>query len=176
MKPRQPRYRLERLNSSHDTDSFTCGTRSGAADIDEYLKRRALAEQDAGLAAVWVASEQSAKIGEAMIGYFTLSPVMVRLSPTVQELLPVEVRYAQIGGYLLGRLGVATLYQGGDWGATLMAAAIAKANRLRDIGGGAFLAVDPKNETLTRWYDALGFGFVTLDPTGNSRRRILKLG
>jgi ribosomal protein S18 acetylase RimI-like enzyme len=168
-------FTLERLHESHDVRAFTCGSRPGAGDIDRYLHEHALAEQNAGLATVWLALDDSAPTVPGILGYFSLSPTSVRLSPALQDLLPLRVSYAQVGGYLLGRLGVAVPYQGSDWGGTLVAAAIAKANQLREDGGGAFLAVDPKNDRLAQWYDGLGFGFVALDTTGQTRRRVLKL-
>ncbi|MCA2983522.1 MAG: hypothetical protein ACK6DR_13385 [Gemmatimonas sp.] len=169
-------FTLERLHESHDIRAFTCGSRPGAGEIDCYLHEHALAEQNAGLATVWLAVDDRAPAVPCILGYFSLSPTSVRLMPALQDLLPLRVSYAQVGGYLLGRLGVAVPYQGSDWGGTLVAAAIAKANQLRDDGGGAFLAVDPKNDRLAQWYDGLGFGFVALDPTGKTRRRVLKLG
>jgi ribosomal protein S18 acetylase RimI-like enzyme len=169
------RFALERLSAEHPIASFSCGTPPGAAEIDEYLKVQALPEQNAGLATVWVAIDRRTRSTDAVIGYFSISPTTLRLTSAVQDLMPLKVSYAQIGGYLLGRLGVAEHYQGSDWGSTLVAAAIAKSLQLRETGGGAFLAVDPKNDRLASWYDALSFGFVPLDTTGKSRRRILKL-
>jgi hypothetical protein len=125
---------------------------------------------------VWLALEGAAPTVPYILGYFSLSPTSVRLSPALQDLLPLRVSYSQVGGYLLGRLGVAVSYRESDWGATLVALAIAKANQLREDGGGAFLAGDPKNDRLAQWYDSLGFGFVALDTTGKTRRRVLKLG
>ncbi len=169
-------FSLERLHESHDVRTFTCGERSGAIEIDRYLHEFAIVEQAAGLASVWLALDKTSTLAPCIVGYFALSPTSVRLSPALQDLLPLRVSYAQVGGYLLGRLGVSVRYQGSDWGSTLVAAAIAKANQLREGGGGAFLAVDPKNDRLAHWYDELQFGFLALDPTGKSRRRVLKLG
>lgn len=169
-------FSLQRLYESHNVRAFTCGERPGAIEIDRYLNDFAILEQAAGLATVWLALDETSPSAPRIIGYFSLSPTSVRLSPALQDLLPLRVSYAQVGGYLLGRLGVSVQYQGSDWGSTLVAAAIAKANQLRQNGGGAFLAVDPENDRLAQWYDRLQFGFVALDPTGKSRRRVLKLG
>jgi ribosomal protein S18 acetylase RimI-like enzyme len=168
-------FSLDVLTADHPVAAFCCGTRSGADAIDLYLKSQALAEQSAGLSTAWVAMDHTKRVG-TVIGYFTLSPTSVRLDVRVQQLLPTKVPYPNIGGYLLGRLGVDVHYQGGEWGRVLVAAAVDIAHQLRAAGGGVFLAVDPKNDRLAAWYDALDFGFVPLDPSGHRRRRILKLG
>jgi ribosomal protein S18 acetylase RimI-like enzyme len=73
----------------------------------------------------------------------------------------------------LGRLGVAARLQGQALGTDLIAAAIKIARVVRTDVGGAFLAVDPKNDKLLAWYERLDFGFRRLDP--GKRRIILKL-
>jgi ribosomal protein S18 acetylase RimI-like enzyme len=156
-------------------DAFTCGSRSGAAEIDEYLKTSALVEQSAGLSAVWVALDRDAEAGaEAIAGYFSLSPLSISLSAALLERVGLsDVPYRGVGGYLLGRLGVAARLQGQGLGAVLVAAAIKIARAARDDAGGAFLAVDPKNEGLLAWYEKLDFGFRRLDP--GRRRLVMRL-
>jgi len=168
-------FHLTRLDELHPVRAFTCGTRPGAADIDAYLHTSALAEQAAGLSTVWVAVDRTAeRQEEVIVGYFTLSPVGVRISPAVTAAFALpSVPYAAVGGYLLGRLGVASNRQGHAYGATLVAAARKKALALREEGGGVFLVVDPKSERLAAWYEGLDFGFRRLDP--KHPRLVLKL-
>ena len=169
------RYFLTRLTESHPVHAFTSGTRPGAAEIDAYLRTSALTEQSAGLSTVWVAEDPNATQDDAVIvGYFTLSPVVVRISPAVTAAFDLPpVPYAAVGGYLLGRLGVASNRQGQGYGAALVAAARKKALALRAEGGGVFLVVDPKNAELAAWYERLDFGFRRLD--AKHPRLVLKL-
>lgn len=169
-----PPFHLVKLTAEHPVHAFTCGTRPGAGAIDEYLRDNALTEQGAGLSTVWVAVDPGAK-GEAdvIVGYFTLSPVSVKIVPAVIAAFSLPPVSYPIGGYLLGRLGVAERQQGKSYGSVLVAAAIRKARALRAEGGGVFLYVDPKNEHLSAWYQGLEFGFSRVGP--NRERLALKL-
>ncbi len=170
--------KLTKLTSDHPVHAFTCGTKPGAKEIDDYLRTSALQEQEAGLSAVWVVIDTDAeRVDNVVVGFFTLSPVTVKVNPAVTAAVGLQsVSYPAVGGWLLGRLGVAVSHQGGTMGRDLVAAARDKALELRESGGGAFLVVDPKNDALAAWYDSLQFGFQRLDPTNARVRRIfLKL-
>lgn len=169
-----PRFPLSLLTPSHDVSAFTCGTRPGAKEIDDYLRVRALAEQTAGLSAVWVATDPLVEGRERRIaGYLTLSPLSIQISPTVLGHLGIQSPYRLVGGYLLGRLGVAEHLQTQGLGPILVAAAIKIAKQASREVGGAFLAVDPKNDGLLAWCESLDFGFDRIDPA--RRRLVLKL-
>lgn len=81
--------------------------------------------------------------------------------------------YVQIGGYLLGRLGTDQTVQHGGMGASVVARLSKIAAQLRDITGGVFLAVDPKEDWLVSWYQKLGFSRLSPDPT--RRKMVLPL-
>lgn len=171
-------FKLTKLTATHPVHAFTCGTRPGAPEIDDYLKTSALQEQSAGLSVVWVVIDTDAKReNDVIVGFFTLSPVVIRVNPAVTAAVGLpQISYPSVGGWLLGRLGVAVGHQGGDMGRDLVAAARDMALTLRESGGGAFLVVDPKNEKLAAWYDSLQFGFQRLDPANAKvRRMFLKL-
>jgi len=169
-----PRFPLVQLATHHDVSGFSCGKRQGAQEIEEYLKVSALAEQTAGLSQVWVAIDPQVSAQPGIAGYFTLSPLSVPISPAVLDLIGLEsVPYRSVGGYLLGRLGVSSQLQGEGLGGILVAAAIKFARQARDDAGGAFLAVDPKNDGLLRWYQRLDFGFRRLDPNNVTKRRLV---
>ncbi len=173
-----PRFPLSLLTERHDARRFSSGDHPGAPEIDEYLQFSALAEQAAGLSSVWVANDaRSSKSGNQVAGFFTLSPLSVRLAPAVLVQLGMQsVPYRAVGGYLLGRLGVAAPLKGKQLGSALVAAAIKLARHAREEAGGVFLAVDPKNDRLLAWYERLDFGFRRLDSTNDaSRRLVLKL-
>lgn len=172
-----PRWKLSRLRPDHPVGAFTCGSRDGAKEIDAYLHGSALHEQEQRLAAVWIIEDSQAKRSdEQIVGFFSLSPVSVRIAPQVLEANQLDVPYAQIGGWLLGRMGLAERHQGGNVGAAVVAEAIRQAKRLQDATAGVFLVVDPKNDRLLAWYEALEFGFKRADPGNPKQRRlVLKL-
>jgi len=170
-----PRFPLIQLASQHDVQKFSSGDHPGAQDIDEYLKSSALVEQAAGLSSVWIAIDsRSSEPDSTVAGFFTLSPLSVPLTAVVLAQLGLQhVPYRAVGGYLLGRLGVASHLQGQNLGAALVAAAIKMARKAHNEAGGVFLAVDPKNDKLLEWYERLDFGFHRLDSSSAMKRRLV---
>lgn len=169
-----PRYPLVTLTADLNVSRFDCGPRPGSADINEYLKTRALVEQQAGLTSVHVAIDSRAESSGEIAGFFTLSPLSVPISAAVLAIIGVRnVPYRAVGGYLLGRLGVGAPYQGQQLGPALVAAAIKLAHTAQRQAGGAFLAVDPKNDRLLAWYEQLDFGFTRLNHTDERNRRMV---
>jgi ribosomal protein S18 acetylase RimI-like enzyme len=172
-----PRWTLVRLNAAHPIASFSCGNRDGAREIDAYLHHSALLEQSQRLAAIWIIEDPlTDNPAERIAGFFTLSPVSVRIAPQLLAANKLDVPYAQVGGWLLGRMGLAERYQGDGLGGALVAEAIRQARQLQEATAGVLIVVDPKNDRLLAWYEALGFGFTRADPTNLKQRRlILKL-
>jgi GNAT superfamily N-acetyltransferase len=162
--PRPARYAVVPLAPEHVLDSFTCGD----TDIDTFLRNRARAEQGAGLSQVYVAASRTREV----VAYFTLSPLTVRVEPALVATLGLGAApYPAIGGFLLGRLGVASALQRRGMGRSLVMRAAQIAKREAAVVGGAFLAVDPKTDTLVRWY--AGQEFVRL--AEKTRRMVIPL-
>jgi len=160
----RPAFRLEVLSAAHAVTTCVTGTEA----LDSYLHRLALAEQAQGLATVHVAVDAD----ESIIGFFTLSPLSLRLDQLSVALPSLAgAIYPQIGGYLLGRMGVHAARQGGGIGAAMVASAEAIAQQSRT--GGVFLAVDPKDDNLIGYY--VKFGFERLAPNGPRRRMVRSL-
>lgn len=157
---------IEELDAAHSVT----GCVTGHAAIDHYLHAAALTEQSQGLARVYLAVEPDRRV----VGFFTLSPMSLRLDALL-SVLPVltATPYPQLGGFLLGRMGVHAARSGEGIGGALVARATEIARAQRGQVGGVFLAVDPKDEGLCHYYAK--FGFVRLDPTGVRRRMILPL-
>ncbi len=170
-----PRFPIVQLAQQHNVHNFTSGEHPGAQEIDEYLRSSALAEQAAGLSSVWLAVDAKPTDPDIDIaGYFTLSPLSVPISAAILSQLELQpVAYRGVGGYLLGRLGVASRLQGQELGSALAAAAIKMARKARNDAGGVFIAVDPKNDKLLEWYEHLDFGFRRLDTTNTMKRRLV---
>lgn len=133
------------LTATHLVDGFACGD----SNIDEFLRVRASVEQAAHFSQVYVTTNRAAEV----MAYFTLSPVAVRVETALLQSLRVSsAPYPIIGGFLLGRLGVASSLQRRGIGEALVMRAAQIAKREAANVGGAFLAVDPKTEALVRWY------------------------
>lgn len=163
-----PRFRLESLTAAHQLGDLSCGVDENARAISAYLQTQAFAEHTIGLNSVTVMVDAAT---EQVAGFFTLSPLSIPISAAVLGALGLPgVPYRNVGGYLLGRLGVAAPLQGLGIGAALVTRAIAQAKQGREDGlGGAFVAVDAKDDRLVAWYTALGFQ--RLDPT---KRRVVR--
>lgn len=160
----RPAFRLEVLTAAHAVTTCVTGTEA----IDTYLHTLALAEQAQGLATVHVVADAH----ESIIGFFTLSPLSLRLDQLSVALPSLAgAVYPQIGGYLLGRMGVHAARQRSGVGAAMVASAEAITRQSRT--GGVFLAVDPKDDDLIAFYAQ--FGFERLAPNGPRRRMIRSL-
>lgn len=163
-----PPLQLERVAAHHNVT--TCVT--GQVEIDRYLHQLALTEQSNGLAAVHVVVDP--RSAADVLGFFTLSPVSVRLEKLTSAIPSLAgVRYPQVGGFLLGRVGVDTSHQGQGLGRALVARAADEARDMRSRVGGAYLAVDPKDARLVAFYE--GMGFTRLDPNKVTTRMVLSL-
>ncbi len=154
------------LAPTHNVGAFSCGH----ADIDDYLHNRAAVEQAAGLCRVYVSVDTANRVW----AYGTLSPLSLRADPNLLKAVGmVDSPYAQIGGFLLGRLGTDTQIQHQGVGASVVARIAKIAAQSREVIGGVFLAVDPKEDWLVAWYEKLGFHRLSTDPT--RRKMVLPL-
>lgn len=152
------------LAPTHKVGAFACGD----ADIDRFLHDLAAAEQALGLSQVYVVADAAGEVA----AYFTLSPLAIRVEPALLERLRIGTApYPAIGGFLLGRLGVATRFQRQGIGEALVMRAGQIAKQEAKVVGGMFLAVDAKDERLTTWYGRQDFA--ALGP--RTRRMVLPL-
>lgn len=71
------------LRESHDIGMFECGD----SDIDSFLHERARGEQALELSQIYVTAGSS----DEVLGYFTLSPVTVRIEPALLAHLAIEM-------------------------------------------------------------------------------------
>ncbi len=166
--PESP-LRLEPLAPHHDTAGFDCGPKRHGPIITRYFREEALGHHALGICAATVTTDR--EVPARVAGFFTLSPVSVRVDASVLKTLGLaEAPYKQIGGYLLGRLGVDQRYKGEKLGPALVSVALSYAADDRRKVGGLFLAVDPKDPWLAHWYE--GFGFTQVSSTGRMIRRL----
>jgi GNAT superfamily N-acetyltransferase len=136
------------LSGTHDRASFTCG----AEPLDRYLRQQASQDVRRRIATCFVIVEAATG---ALAGYDTLAATSVLLRDLPETMAAKLPRYATIPAVLLGRLAVATAFQGRKLGAVLLADAVARAARA-DIARFA-VVVDPKDDNARRFYQRHDF-------------------
>ena len=149
--PDEPTYRLEPLAKLHDRDGFHCG----AASLDLYLKTQASQDMRRKANAVFILAQQDAP--SRIVGYFTLCATGLApggIPDAARKHLP---RYPMVSATLLGRLAVATEFQGRGVGGILLAKALEKAYESAAHVGSSMVVVDAIDERAAKFYAAHGF-------------------
>jgi GNAT superfamily N-acetyltransferase len=143
----------EPLASGHELDAFSCGE----TVLDDWLKKRALANQVSGASRTFVALEHN-----AVVAYYALasSAVSVSMSPArfrrnMPEPIPVVV---------LGRLAVASTHHGRGIGRALFQDAARRVINAADAIGIRGLIVHALSDDAFAFYRALGMDPSPLEP------------
>lgn len=139
---------IEPLSGKHDRASFTCGSEP----LDRYLRQQASQDIRRRIANCFIIVEAAT---QRLAGYYTLAATNVLLRELPDATAARLPRYPTVPAVLLGRLAVATSFQGRKLGAVLLADAVARAARA-DIAAFA-VVVDPKDEDARRFYQRHGF-------------------
>ena len=144
----KPEFRFELLNATHDRTSFRCGVDA----LDRYLQTQATQDMRRRMCNCFVALDN--ETGETA-GCYTLSAASI---PTTD--LPTDVtkrlpRYPAVPAVRIGRLAVATRFQGRGLGAVLLWNAF---SRTVDADAAAFaVLVDAKDDKAVSFYRHHGF-------------------
>jgi len=144
-----PEWVITRLGAAHDRAAFA----SGDDPLDRFLREGAVQAMRDRLSAVFVATPTADPT--RLAGYYTLSPAAVpagELPDAVRVRLP---RYPELPAALLGRLAVDAAFAGRGLGALLVADALRRVERQRDLPV-LFLVVDAY-PTARPFYVRLGF-------------------
>jgi GNAT superfamily N-acetyltransferase len=141
------------LNESHVLDQFECGEPA----LDDWLRRRALANQASGASRTFVTCR-----GACVVGYYALaaggitsSEAPGRVRRNMPDPIPVMV---------LGRLAVDRREQGKGLGALLLRDAVARTRRLAGEMGMAGILVHAISVEAKRFYQHWGFVESPLNP------------
>lgn len=135
------------LTASHQLDEFECGEPS----LDEWLKRRALANQSSGASRTFVVLDDD---GRAR-GYYALAAGAVSHKSAISNVRrnmpdPVPVM-------VLGRLAVDRGAQGQQLGAALLQDAVKRAMSVSSNAGVRALLVHALHERAKQFYERYGF-------------------
>jgi GNAT superfamily N-acetyltransferase len=143
----------EHLTPQHDLEAFD----SGVAALDDWLKRHALANEQAGASRTYVVCA-----GDRVIGYYALASGGVaqtaatgRVRRNMPDPVPVMV---------LGRLAVDRAYQGREIGVGLLRDAILRVLQAAELGGIRAILVHAISEEARRFYERHGFVASPVDP------------
>lgn len=144
----------EHLRSDHKLTEFD----SGIPVLDDWLRRRASANEESGASRTYVACASSTRV----IGYYALATGGVaqqaatgRTRRNMPDPVPVM---------LLGRLAVDRKYQGRGLGRALLRDAVLRTVQAADIVGIRALLVHAISEDAKRFYERCGFGVSPIDP------------
>lgn len=137
----------EPLSSLHRVDAFECGE----AALDEWLKRRAMGNQQSGASRTFVVADQDQRI----YGYYALAVGAVAHSmaaSAVKRNMPDPIPVM-----VLGRLAVDHRAHGIKFGAALLQDAVNRAVAVSENAGVRALLVHALHEKAKQFYKHYGF-------------------
>ena len=147
-----PDFRVEALNPKrHHRGSFGCGVGS----LDEYLKTQASQDMRRKANAVFVLVPLDEP--DEIAGYSTLCAYAVGQVQVPEAARKYIQRYPLVSATLIGRLAIASRFQGRGIGAMLLVRALRKAHENAAIVGSSMVVVDAIDENAARFYEAHGF-------------------
>lgn len=137
----------EPLTAEHDVSLFSCGKPA----LDQWLKRRALPNQEKGFTAVLVVHEEG-----RVVGYYGLAPTAVAPST-----LPRSIRTGQppdpVPCLLLGQLATDLNWAGKGIGTGLVKHALERCVAAAELVGGRALMVNAVDEEAAAFWRQRGF-------------------
>lgn len=140
-------HRVERLDLGHDLDAFSCGNE----ELDDWLRRHALAAQAMDSARTFVLLR-----GNAVVGYFSLTMGSVQRAEAPAQLVRGLPQYP-VGTVLLARLAIDRDAQGEGLGGRLLAHALRKAVAGGEAVAARLVVVDAIDDNAAAFYARHGF-------------------
>ena len=143
----------EKLTSDHDLASFDFGEPA----LDDWLRRRALKNEESGASRTYVV-----RAGDRVAGYYSLAVGAVahaesagRIKRNMPDPVPVMI---------LGRLAVDTAFHGQGIGAGLLRDAVLRTLQAAEIAGIRAMLVHAISDGAKRFYEKYGFRASPVDP------------
>jgi hypothetical protein len=143
---------IVKLDATHKIDAFDCGNEA----LNEFLKKRALANQNMGSTTTYVTCRDL-----NVVGYYSITIGGVthdRVTSRIKNGMP---KY-DIPVVILARLGVAVNEKGNRIGTGLLKDALLRTVQIADIAGVRALLIDAKPEA-KEWYLRYDFEQSPLD-------------
>lgn len=144
---------LNARHARHDLSTFD----SGVPALDDWLKRRALANEESGASRTYVVSANGKVIGYYALatGAVTLQAATGRARRNMPDPIPVMV---------LGRLAIGKACQAQGLGRALLRDAILRTLQVAAIAGIRAILVHAISEDAKRFYERCGLTISPLDP------------
>lgn len=147
-------FRVEKLRRDHALEGFTCGRE----ELDRFLIRFALANQQASASQTWLGLHD-----DEVIGFFSLVVGEVAYQDAPERLTKGLARHP-VPIMLLARLAVAAGWQGRGIGMGLLKDAMRRTLQAADIAGIRAFAVHAKDAEARQFYEHFGFVASPVDP------------
>jgi GNAT superfamily N-acetyltransferase len=138
--------RPEKLSSEHDLSQFHCGELT----LDDWLRRRALQNEDSGASRTYVAC-----VEKRVVGYYALA-----VGAVAHAEAPGRVRRNMPGPVpvmIIGRLAVDKTAQGQALGLALLRDALLRTVQAAEIAGIRAILVHAISERAKHFYEKSGF-------------------
>jgi GNAT superfamily N-acetyltransferase len=149
-----PVFSIEKLQAGHDVSAFDCGKE----ELNRFLKRYALANQQAQSAQTYVACQ-----GSIVIGYYSLAFGSVAHEQAPERVKKGLARHL-IPVMILARLAIDQNYQGKGLGQGLLKDALERTVRAAEIGGLRAMLVHAKDDAARVFYQHFDFEPSPTDP------------
>lgn len=134
----------EFLSSKRVLDSFKCADTKESAEIEQFLREKALFFHQQGLAKTVLALWEN-----TIVGYFSLAMGQIQLTAGVKiEAFGEEISIIRIPALLLARMGVHEGYRGKDIGTAMMSQVFDIADEISKRMGCRFIYVDAKFQAI----------------------------
>jgi len=140
-------FRVEKLRRDHPIDKFSCGHE----ELDRFLIRFALTNQQANASQTWLGLHET-----EVIGFYSLVVGEVAYIDAPERLTKGLARHP-VPIMLLARLAVGTAWQRRHIGAGMLKDAMRRTLQAADIGGIRAFSVHAKDENARRFYERFGF-------------------
>lgn len=147
-------FRIEKLRRDHPIDGFSCGRE----ELDRFLIRYALGNQQANASQTWLALFKT-----EVIGFYSLVVGQISFNDAPERLIKGLARHP-VPIMLLARLAVHTSWQGRRIGAYLLRDAMLRTLQAADIGGIRAFVVHAKGASARSFYEHFGFESSPTDP------------
>lgn len=143
----------EHLTAAHDVSAFDCGV----ADLNDWLKKRALSNEESGASRTYVVCSAGRVVGYYALasGGVALTSAPGRVRRNMPDPLPVMI---------VGRLAVEQVWQGRNVGSSLLRDAVLRTLQAAEIGGIRAILVHAVSEDAKRFYERYGFSVSPVDP------------
>jgi GNAT superfamily N-acetyltransferase len=145
---------VEKLRRDHALEAFNCG----AEDLNQYLRRHALLNQQAQGAQTYVLVREL-----LVLGYYSLAAGSVRHDEASDRARKGLARHP-IPVILLARLAVDQSVHGAGIGAALLKDALLRAASAADAIGARAVLVHARDDRARRFYEHFGFEASPSDP------------